>query len=178
MRYQHGIMVLRAQPLHKGHQFVIEQLCREAEHVTLVLGSIQESRTPKNPFTFVERRTMLQNILPPATAVRVTGLADANTDEEWLKNLRQTVTESSPEFPSIDVTYCGGEVEAGWYKSTGWAVRLLDRALQTGDLQISATQVRQLLATHDDNWRRYVPPQNHEYLLSLRDYWPKLPAEK
>ena len=62
--YRLGILVGRFQTLHLGHEDMIrtaEMLCDE---VGIFLGSSQESRTVKNPFTCEERTRILKHVFP------------------------------------------------------------------------------------------------------------------
>ena len=62
-KYIHGLCIMRAQPFHIGHQKLIDKMLRECERVTVVLGSIQEQGTSRNPLNYTTRKKMIQNIL-------------------------------------------------------------------------------------------------------------------
>ena len=61
-KYTHGLSIMRAQPFHIGHQKLVDRMLKECERVTIVLGSIQEQGTPRNPLNYTTRKKMLQNI--------------------------------------------------------------------------------------------------------------------
>ena len=61
-KYVHGLCIMRAQPFHIGHQKLIDKMLRECERVTVVLGSIQEQGTSRNPLNYTTRKKMIQNI--------------------------------------------------------------------------------------------------------------------
>lgn len=44
-QYRHGLAVMRAQPLHIGHEKVIRDMLAKCGKVTIILGSIQEQGT-------------------------------------------------------------------------------------------------------------------------------------
>jgi bifunctional NMN adenylyltransferase/nudix hydrolase len=52
----------RFQPLHIGHQFVIDQALQKADHVVLLVGSANLGRNPRNPFTVEERIGMIREV--------------------------------------------------------------------------------------------------------------------
>ncbi len=54
----------RFQPLHIGHQFVIDQALQRADHVILLVGSANVARNPRNPFTVEERIGMIADNWP------------------------------------------------------------------------------------------------------------------
>lgn len=59
-QYRHGLAVMRAQPLHIGHEKVIRDMLAKCGKVTIILGSIQEQGTARNPFSYTERKQMIK----------------------------------------------------------------------------------------------------------------------
>jgi bifunctional NMN adenylyltransferase/nudix hydrolase len=53
------VFVLRGQPIHNGHIHIINTALERADRVILLLGSANSARSPRNPFTYTERRQML-----------------------------------------------------------------------------------------------------------------------
>ena len=60
-KYNHGFIVSRFQPFHNGHKSLVDKMLKESKYSTIILGSAQESRTQKNPFTAEERINMIKN---------------------------------------------------------------------------------------------------------------------
>ena len=58
-----GLFVGRFQPFHLGHLKVIEWILERCEKVTVVIGSSLEFSTQRNPFTYEERREMIEKSL-------------------------------------------------------------------------------------------------------------------
>ena len=50
----------RFQPFHNGHAYLVEQGLARFEKVTIAVGSAQDEWTVDNPFSFAERRDMIQ----------------------------------------------------------------------------------------------------------------------
>ncbi len=61
-KFELGFMVGRFQILHKGHESLINEGLERCEKFVILLGNSEESRTEKNPFTFQERKEMIQKI--------------------------------------------------------------------------------------------------------------------
>ena len=61
MKNKFGVFVGRFQPLHSGHMIIINKALEECENLIVFVGSSKTSRTIKNPFTFEERKTMIEN---------------------------------------------------------------------------------------------------------------------
>lgn len=57
-----GVFVARMQPLHKSHEFLIEQSMRENEKTYVFMGSADKSRTERNPFTIEERMGIFRKV--------------------------------------------------------------------------------------------------------------------
>jgi len=59
MDYKHAVFVGRFQPFHQGHLEVIRNGLRIAEKVIVVVGSAAAAPSPKNPWSFEERKGMI-----------------------------------------------------------------------------------------------------------------------
>ena len=85
------LFVTRAQPFHLGHLKVIEWILKKYDKVTIVIGSSQESNTEENPFTFEERKKMIQNTLKSENIqggkYEIIGIPDVHDDKTWVKNI-------------------------------------------------------------------------------------------
>ena len=80
-KYKHGLSIMRAQPFHIGHAKMIDKMLRECEQVTIVLGSIQEQGTERNPLNYTTRKKMIQNVYrnrPEYARLKIIGLFDIN----------------------------------------------------------------------------------------------------
>lgn len=105
-KYRHGIVVMRAQPLHIGHEKIIKRMLQECREVTIILGSIQEQGTIRNPFSYTQRKQMIQNVFKDETPkLKVIGLFDINNPIEWANFVLDFIKESTPERFTPDVYY-------------------------------------------------------------------------
>ena len=67
--YKFGILVGRFQTIHAGHEFMVNKAVSLCDNVGLFVGSSQESRTFKNPFTYEERCDMLKTVFGDSVLV-------------------------------------------------------------------------------------------------------------
>ncbi len=84
------LFVGRFQPLHKGHVRIIRKLLKKYEKVLILIGSMQEKRTDKNPFTFYERKKMLELVFKKEIEkgkIEIHGVKDVNNDEKWAEKI-------------------------------------------------------------------------------------------
>lgn len=92
--FSHAVVIGRFQPVHFGHQRLIEQALRTAQRVIVVVGSHGQPRSFKNPFTLDERERMVRACLPPEAQMRVSvvGVGDSPyNDQLWIAGLQSAV---------------------------------------------------------------------------------------
>jgi nicotinamide-nucleotide adenylyltransferase len=83
-----ALFVGRFQPFHFGHLEVIKWILKKYKKVFIVIGSSQESRTEDNPFTFEERKEMIESTLK-SEGIRddryeIIGIPDVYDDKAWV----------------------------------------------------------------------------------------------
>lgn len=89
-KYKLSIVIGRFQPIHKGHECLIQAAIDSAENTLVIVGSVNKPRTPKNPFTFEERRSLIQKLFK--SKLEFCGIED-NTynDDQWFMELRSII---------------------------------------------------------------------------------------
>lgn len=81
----------RFSPLHNGHCAVIDQALLKAKEVVILVGSADEPRNIRNPFTFLERRNIIKANYPE-DAVIVKPLLDyPYNNDKWLSAVQNIV---------------------------------------------------------------------------------------
>ena len=159
---------MRAQPLHIGHQKIIEKMFQDCEHITLVLGSIQEQGTERNPFDYPTRRKMFENVYagrPEYSRMQILGLADINNPVEWSRFVIASLRHNFPSLPYPDVYYAGSEYDLHWFKNCIKNIELVDR--NDPDFPfVSGTMVREMIRLGDARWKNFVAAENHELITT------------
>lgn len=97
-RYDYTVFIGRFQPFHIGHKQVIETALTIADKVIVLVGSSFQPRTPKNPFTSIERAGMIFEGLDlqreDKDRVIVAPLQDQRyNDQQWAASVQQRVEE-------------------------------------------------------------------------------------
>lgn len=86
-----SIVIGRFQPFHKQHLELVKEALDVSDRVIICIGSVNQSRTMKNPFTFEQRKVIITTTLINAGIdvgnVSYEGLEDKPTDDEWLKQI-------------------------------------------------------------------------------------------
>ena len=173
MKYKHGVAVARCQPFHIAHARLISKMLSECEHVTIVLGSIQEHGTVKNPFSYADRKKMITNVYrntPDWDRLTVTGLADLNSEREWADYVLDHVGDihSEREIAYPDAYYCGSHYDGHWFRNTKLKLEMLDRTTQDFPY-CSGTLVRDMCTYQDVRWKLYIHEVNWEIVKNLHD---------
>lgn len=88
-----GFVIGRFQPYHNGHKYLIENAYENCDTLIVFIGSVQEARTQKNPFTFFERWRMLYDDLNLEYNRNIIfiPLDDKETNEEWIKDIEYEI---------------------------------------------------------------------------------------
>lgn len=192
------IIIGRFQPLHHGHSEMIQKALNDAKpdnsEVLILVGSSNKARSIDNPFTYNERRSMLQEHLEDigATNCHIRPLPDFDyQDEQWEVNLHEVIAKFAKNnikdryFIPVFVSGKRGndsELRESW-KSGGETLPVEPVTYKSEDL--SATMVRDHLATvsihriyEDDGLRSMLPlysrkfidehPEVHQHIINER----------
>ncbi|MBQ8630659.1 MAG: adenylyltransferase/cytidyltransferase family protein [Alphaproteobacteria bacterium] len=162
-KYKHGIAVMRAQPFHIGHARIIDRMLAECEQVTIILGSIQEQGTQRNPLNYTTRKKMIQNVYrhhQDYPRLKVIGLFDINNPAEWAAYVLDFMNESLPQLGTPDVYYAGSSYDAHWFKEAFKNIECVDRTSEDFPF-VTGTMVRDMIKFGDKRWRNFVHPENY-----------------
>ncbi len=90
--YDYLIFIGRFQPPHSGHIHIIDQACKLARRVIVLVGSYGEGRSLRNPWTYNERVNMLSSALGERLKVSYLPLHDSlYNDVKWIKEIQTQV---------------------------------------------------------------------------------------
>lgn len=139
-----GIYIGRCNPLHLGHEAVIDRMI--AEHggrCLLIIGSSNVMLSARDPFSYDERKSFVQMLYPD---LRIAPLPDYPTDAERLQKLDAIIQTYFPDASRDQIVFrAGAEEEVSRLVDDGRQIRIVDRF--SGETPIvSATQVREALA--------------------------------
>jgi bifunctional NMN adenylyltransferase/nudix hydrolase len=134
------VFIGRFQPFHNGHKAVIEAALEQAKEVVVVVGSSFAARNIRNPFTFAERKAMIQSVFP-TDRVKVVPVSDYPYDDnKWVNAIQRIVDETVPR--AKDVGLIGHSKD-----STSYYLNIFPRWKDHVEVQnvdnINATNIRQ-----------------------------------
>ena len=156
-----GLIVGRFQPIHEGHCNIIKKALSMCDKLIIVIGSMQESRTQRNPFTYEEREKFIRNIFYEEIRndrMIVIGIPDRerpSNDSSWGVHLFNYIEEKLGCRPNIIFEGQEGE-RATWYDDLGEHIQV--HRVSRGLIPISATKVREAIIKKDDyHYRQWMP---------------------
>jgi bifunctional NMN adenylyltransferase/nudix hydrolase len=101
------VFIGRFQPFHNGHKAVIDAALEQAHEVVVVVGSSFQARNIRNPFTFQERKAMIEAVYPRGrtertTRVKVVPVSDFPYDDnKWVNAIQRIVDDTVPNAKDI-----------------------------------------------------------------------------
>ena len=146
---------MRMQPLHKGHQKIIDAMLAENEIAYLGIGS-PTARDEKNPFSLLARKRMLQGLYGEEIAsgrLVVLLIDDIHNRPRWVGHVNNTIAQVVGEDNLPDTYYCGSDQDGELFEEKGFKVRTFAR----GDLPITASGIREKLRASLYDWANDVP---------------------
>lgn len=154
------VFVGRFQPFHNGHKAVIDAALEQAKEVVVVVGSSFAARNIRNPFTFEERKAMIEACFD-TSRVKVVPVSDYPYDDnKWvnaiqrivdntlLMSLRKSGEPFNPDVSKLDVGLIGHSKD-----STSYYLNIFPRwknHIEVSDVGgINATDIRKHLMFTD-----------------------------
>ena len=160
-----GIIIGRFQGFHNGHQDLILNALRHlrkegTDHLHIYVGSAQESRTKKNPFTFFERKALILDIFKNRGNLQILPLFDKQNDEVWKKQILRV--------PG-DVLFGNLKDESSYYLTMFPEIQLVSFPQCLG---LSATRVREEFY-QDKTEIKFVPEETQVFLEQFKQLHPE-----
>ena len=163
-KFRCGLAVMRAQPLHIGHVKLINRMLNECEKVIVLLGSVQEQGTERNPYPYILRKQMIQKVFANyGDKITVLGMFDINNPTQWGAFVLDFLQESLPNHPRPDVYYAGSEYDAQWFKNILDNIVIDDR-VDYSFPYVSGSMIRDMIKIGDKRWKDFVPQEIHQML--------------
>lgn len=180
-----GLAVMRAQPF-GGHGNLVNEMIWNNEVVIIGLGSAGESRSRENPYTIEERQQMIRNVY--GNRVKIVPLQDIGSEQysnDWVDYVLDKIEKVG--LPSPTRYYTGSQADATYYQDrfyheslSYWKTGIRDPLINPNsnfyvddilrELYIidryqtnvpSATEIRTMIETRSNLWKKWVPEVNH-----------------
>jgi len=153
-----ALFVTRSQPFHLGHLEVIKWILEKYDRVLIVVGSCKKSHTKKNPFTFEERREMIdQSLLAESIAndkYEIVGIPDVPSDEDWVKSISDK--------EKFDVVFTHNPRTEECFDAFNIPVKEHPKFGK-----ISGSNIRNMLIKNQSAWKNSVPGETAEVIEKI-----------
>lgn len=146
-----GLAIMRLQPLHKGHQQIIDAMLAENEKAVLMLGSVGVM-DENNPYSYEERVAMIQTLYGKeikAGRLLIGGLKDIHNLPKWVDYVKSNLPIPANRY------YCGVQQNAQQFREKGFSIREFSR----DKIKVSGTEIRQKMRMGDMSWTNDVPQE-------------------
>jgi len=158
-KYDAIVFIGRFQPLHNAHVEIIRKAAELANKVIIVVGSANQPRTFKNPFSYAEREYLIQDTYEFGTNFIVASNYDTiYNDDSWAVRVQNIVSKHTTEDSKVAIIGHKKD-ETSFYLDMFPQWELVEVDLIE---ELSASQIRQLYFREDynPNFIRSVVPQN------------------
>ena len=136
---KNGIFIGRFQPVHQGHVHALGIAASQVEKLYILVGSANQCRSIKNPWTYQERVQMLRNKLRNANIsnYEILPLNDYRySDSQWMSDVRATVEHYDMGVPTLFGHMKEGNNYLTWFPD--WPFKSIE-----SQYNVNATMVRQ-----------------------------------
>lgn len=186
MKYDLSLIIGRFEPWHKGHDSLDDLAASLAPNGLILLGSANQARSPKNPFTHKERFDMIskRKIAKQNQDTNILPISDFYySDEDWCDEVRKIVRDEA------DLQGFGGSrakvcIVGREKDESSYYLRLFPEFdfIEHPDAKMDATTIRNLwLSARFSEAEPLMPPETYKYVLDwtrrhpdtygwLRDY--------
>lgn len=179
-KYNALVFMMRGEPVHNAHVEIIKRAAMLADRVIVIIGSTDQPRTYKNPFTFEERQQMLLRYLSDHSIYNVVIEGNYDTvynDQAWAKRVQKIVAQYEDENIGI-IGHCKD--------SSSYYLRMFPQwTLEEVELiePLNATDIRELYFRESVNYnfiKNVVPDSTLEFLKEFEttDSFEQIVAER
>jgi bifunctional NMN adenylyltransferase/nudix hydrolase len=175
-QYSRAILIGRFEPSHNGHYANFMQASEIADKVIILIGSSFQPQTPKNPFTFAERKEMILMAFKTSykIAPEIYPLKDYKySNNSWISSVQSIIKQDSPGVADSDICILGFDKDdSSWYNHAfpEWKFVPLSGFVEHGAAPIDATKVRELyFEGHLDYIQGAVPKTVFNFLKEWKN---------
>lgn len=181
------VYIGRFQVAHNGHEGVIKHAVENTDRLVILVGSSELARDPKNPFTFDERKSVLEGLADRLAGEERAKGRDVKIDilpihdhvynnVKWLNEVQNQVRSATR---STDITLTGARKQGD--KSTyylemfpQWNKDFIPEVQSNSGVSISSTELREEYFISGKSLPEFVPRETVEFMYKFKVNQPEV----
>lgn len=154
--YRTTLFIGRFQPFHNGHLYDIRNALKFSDNIIIGVGSSQEKNTKENPFSYEERKEMMEKVIKKENlaGIEIKAVPDINDDNQWAEHVISITGK-------VDIVYTGNRWVKKLFLKKGFIIK--DIILLP---KVNATEIRGRIDKGRD-WQELVPREIEEYIKKI-----------
>ena len=155
-----AIFIGRFQPFHKGHLKAIKWILKREKEIFIIIGSSQESSTKDNPFSFSERKKMIERTLKSEKIknFKIYGMPDFKNDIFWVKKILKITKLNLKEVIVFS--------QNPWTKRCFQKIGVRVKSHPIFNNKLSGMQIRKKIVENED-WKSLIPETVFNFLKKI-----------
>ena len=156
-KIKRALFIGRFQPFHHGHLHIAKTLSKKFDELIIGIGSSQEKNTKENPFSYNERKKMIQNTLKnnKIKNSKIYPIPDLYDDFKWTNYILENL-------PKFNVAYSGNDWTIRCFKK--YKIKAVKIKLIRG---LSSTKIRELIK-NNKSWENLVPKEIYSQIKKIK----------
>ncbi|MBI2654287.1 nicotinamide-nucleotide adenylyltransferase [Candidatus Woesearchaeota archaeon] len=152
-----ALFIGRFQPFHNAHLIDVQKVLKEVDEVIIAIGSSREKDTLENPFSYNERKKMIEAALKKAKIKKyeIYPVPDLYNDRKWVEYIKKNL-------PRYEFVYSGNLWTLKCFKKYDSKVRKI--RLIKG---INSTKIRDMMIKGKE-WQKLVPKEIVDYIRKTK----------
>ncbi len=179
MTYDYGVFIGRFQPFHEGHAKVVNTALENVDKLIILIGSANNPRTIRNPFTFEERKEFISALYAKEIAEGRIILKPLNDmtyqDTQWVRQVQDivdmTILEDHPGFRDygFKIALIGSQKDnSGFYLSLFPQWKSIPVVHKN---PVNSTDIRKFMYSEGDKLYRFNKKPNHVEMPVAYKLW-------
>lgn len=164
----------RFQPFHNGHMELVYKVLEDMkQELVIFIGSSNESRTNRNPFTFFERKAMIKSAIYDELGIHygygytIEPLPDTEDNLSWVEGIRQGL--NPKENDTLYFVHCNKDEDTTKNNEIVLFELGSESIKHTPTQVLNATDIREVLRTSD--WKSLNHKVPYTVLQDLFDIY-------
>ncbi len=153
-----ALFIGRFQPFHKGHLKLLQEIAKKYDQIIIGIGSSQYKNTSENPFSFEERKLMIEKSLKERDIknFKIVAIPDIHNPPKWVDHVTSIVSDFDVVISNNSFTRQLFEKKGHFVEKTG----LFNRDKYSGK------EIRRKIV-ENEKWKELVPKSVADTIIKI-----------